>query len=222
MNALAALTLVLLSLLPAATAAANRRRCAPTQRNPPSDAFCTDPPVVPVDLPTYQGTWFLTYASGAALRFAGDACTTANYTLNAQNQVDVLNCASTRPGATPFCTRAIASQRPNTTASGKLQVFFPTSPPSPFNPARYSVAALLGWPRIGYLAAAVYQCSAPFGARNEPGFFILSRTLRFRPLILYLLKVQLACSGYDLNVTFVPGVQTNCKYFFDTTPVVIP
>ncbi|PXF45181.1 hypothetical protein BWQ96_05082 [Gracilariopsis chorda] len=215
MNAVVVLTLLVTSILTTATATANVYKCTPTEVNPPSDAFCTDPPVVPVDLPTYQGTWFLTFASDAALRFGGDACTTANYTLNARNQIDVLNCAARQPAQRPFCARAVAAQRANTTASGKLQVSFPSAPRGLFNPARYSVAALLGWPRFGYLAAAVYQCAAVPNAANQSGFFILSRTLRFRALILYLLKLQLACAGYDVNVHFVPNNHTNCTYFFD-------
>ncbi|CAN8064339.1 unnamed protein product [Agarophyton chilense] len=189
--------------------------CSAVENNPPGDKFCNDPPVVPVELPLYQGTWFLSYVSGSATQFSSDPCTTANYTLNEEGNVDVLNCAVRRPGGIPSCVRAVASQRPNTTASGKLSVLFPNAPRAVFNPGQYSVAALLGFPGIGYFSAAVYQCGEVPGVGNAPGFYILTRNLWFREFVLYLMKVALKCRGFDVNVDFLTVGHSRCNYFFE-------
>ena len=181
---------------------------------PPSDFFCRNPPTDFVDLDIYKGIWFQIYGSGSALRFSGTACTTANYELNKNGTVAVLNCSVREKGAIPSCARAVASPRKDTKDTGKLEVFFPSSPPSPANPGRYNVAALLG-SNTFYLAAAVYSCSSIPGVPNQSGFFILSRTTIFKELILSLLKLRLWCKGYDTSQMFKIIDQDNCKYFFD-------
>lgn len=180
----------------------------------PSTAFCSNPPTASVNLDVYKGTWFQTYGSGAALQFSGDSCTTANYKLNKNGTVAVLNCSVRDGKTTPTCVRAIASQRPDTTDSGKLQVFFPSAPPSPGNPGRYNVAALLGNEKTGYLAAAVYTCLEIPGRPSSDGFFIISRTTLLKSTLLHLLKKKLECKGYDTSQTFKVIPQTGCKYFF--------
>lgn len=181
---------------------------------PPSDSFCSNPPTAPVNLNVYKGTWFQIFGSGSARQLTRDQCVTANYKLNKNNTVAVLNCSVRDGRELPSCTTGIASQRPGTTDPGKLQVFFPTLPTAPFNPGSYNVAALVGNEKIGYLAAAVYTCTKfPDGTKGD-GFFILSRTTLLKHSILQLLTVQLECKGYDVSQVFEPVEQNDCRYFF--------
>lgn len=183
---------------------------------PPSNKFCNFPPTVPVDLETYKGTWFNIYNSGSALRFSSSACVTANYELNENGTIAVLNCEQEDKSKLPQCSRAVASRRPGTKAPGKLQVFFPRVPPGPGNPGSYNVVELLGNTKIGYLAAAVYTCITTRDGEKAQGFFILSRTTLFRRTILFLLKRQLRCRGFDVSDRFVEVVHSkNCKYFYE-------
>lgn len=184
---------------------------------PPSNKFCNFPPTVPIDLNTYKGTWFNIYNSGIALRFASGSCITANYRINKNGTIAVLNCLQQQnKRKLPECTRGLASRRPGTKAPGKLQVVFPRAPRGVGNPGPYNVAALLGNTKIGYFAAAVYFCDTTPGGKKEQGFFILSRTTLFRRTVLFLLKRQLRCRGFDVSDQFVKLVHTkDCKYFFE-------
>lgn len=185
---------------------------------PPSNKFCNFPPTVPVDLNIYTGTWFGIYISGLALSTTPGRCVTANYKITENGTIAVLNCAQTDEKRRPECRRGLATRRPGTVAPGKLQVTFPSVPNSLESPGSYNIAALLGNRKIGYWAAAVYTCRTLPNGENRRGVFILSRTTRFRRTILFLLKRQLRCRGYDVSDKFVKvGHTKNCEYFFEDT-----
>lgn len=198
----------------------NYGHCAPqpTPGAPPDPSFCSLPPTVPeLDLDKYaNGVWYQIYGSGSATRFSGNSCVTANYTLNSEGNVDVLNCQHAANMARPICTVGIASARPGVNESSKLVVSFPNTPKGIGNPGNYNVAALLGSSSTGYLAAAVYQCLQPPEGPGLPGFYILSRTPHCPEWTLQALLAQLRCRGYDVSGEFTPIAQENCKYFFDS------
>lgn len=141
---------------------------------------------------------------------------TANYQVARNGTITVLNCSQVRRRKQVVCVRGAARRRPGTVAPGKLEVFFPGTRPGLGNPGPYNIVALLGNRKIGYLAAAVYFCAtAPGGVRLQ-GLFILSRTTIFRRTVLFLLKRQLRCKGFDVSGPFVKIVHTKrCDYFFE-------
>lgn len=202
----------------AAPAPAERQCAPPAPAGPPTDAFCTSPPVFPdLDIPAYaNGTWFQTHVSGSAALFSSFRCTTANYTLTSDGTVSVLNCDLDEGASRPSCVRAVASPRENSSIAAELTVAFPSVPESPFNPGRYNVAAVLGDAAQGYRAAAVYQCAKPApSVPGQPGFFIIARNTAEPEAMLEEMKKELACSGYNVaTVDFKPDNQKDCPYFF--------
>jgi lipocalin len=189
---------------------------AASPRDPSSNEFCQNPPTVPnLDLTKYANSMYYSlYLSGSALSIEGigGRCITANYTLNPNKTVDVLNCQVLGAGKRkPSCVRAIGARRPGLEAS-KLTVSFPNFNPIP---SPYNVAAVLGSAEKGYTAAAVYTCgvAVPGATPEKPGFFIIARSVVNRERTLLKLQTILKSKGYDVSVDFVPTDQTDCLYF---------
>jgi lipocalin len=186
--------------------------------NANSEEFCQNPPTVPnLDLSKYANNMYYSlYLSGSARNLSG-RCITANYSLNPNATVNVLNCQVLGPGRRrPSCVRAIGARRPGLEPS-RLTVSFPGFRPTPFP---YNVAAVLGAPEAGgYTAAAVYACGSavPGATPDLPGFYILGRSVENRQAVLQQLKHKLKDLGYNVDVDFVPTDHTDCLYFNDPT-----
>lgn len=217
---------VLLLLLIFATTTAHPytryfRKCRAPTSSPPSNSFCLTPPVVTIkDLSEVQGTYFLAYASGSALRFASDPCTTANYSLNAKGNIDVLNCGLPNKDEKPSCVRAELSSRvTKEVPESRLVVQF-EGPPRPGNPGNYNVAAVKYKYRYGKReieALAVYQCISS-SSGNEAGFYIITKRIRRRASLLRYFASQLLCTGYGFckeDFRQIKQSRRSCRYFTD-------
>ncbi len=177
-----------------------------------TNQFCANPPVDPVDKAAYTGTWFQAYVNDNALRLSQPNCVTANYTLQPDSSIGVLNCFSNSRTVKPRCGVARARPRPNSDSPGRLLVKFRGSP---FPEGAYNVAALLGDATYGYSAAAVFSCSRFRGSRGTSWFFIVRDPLYARLSTRRLIR-RLRCKGYDFKgVRLYPTYQgRGCKYFY--------
>lgn len=202
--------LVLLPLIVLSVDAIYCRRPSPL-----TDKFCTNPPVANVDRAAYTGTWYQAYVDDNALRFSQPNCVTANYTLQTDGSIGVLNCYSNKQTVDARCSVARARARPNSDSPGRLLVKFRGSS---FPEGPYNVAALLGDATYGYSAAAVFSCQTFRGRRGTSWFFIV-RDPYFGTLATRRLIRRLRCKGYDFKgVRLYRTYQgRGCKYFYAKT-----
>lgn len=189
----------------------------PPQRQP----TCPRINPVPVDLPSYQGTWYNILTDPSSYqRFLqpsnGGSCVTANYTLNpTTNNIDILNCLYLRNLDKVSCSPGIGV---TTNTSGALKVKISPSPVF----GSYNIVKLFGRKSDGYDVALIYSCEVIPGRGTDQNLFLLSRRpqLRFGKLELWFyiktferLGVRLQGGNSLGKVVFFP--QNQCKYFFD-------
>ena len=174
--------------------------CSSTQSNPPSTGFCNNPPAAGVNFNLLSGTWYVTHTSGAAGQAPNRDCATVQYTFNPSGTVSIRECS----GAGPSCTNGMLSQRPGQTEPGKLVTT------SDFK--AYTIAAVLSTPELGYVGLVIYRCD---GGRQ--GYTVLTKSTAFSGGILYVLRQQLLCKGYNVSGAF-EGVVHGGRCLYDFTP----
>ncbi len=120
-----------------------------------------------------MGAWFEIETSATFRKTfeSGLVCTTANYTLNADNTVRVDNSGNNNNDATGHSGRTHAIGKAKNDGQGKLEVSF-------FGPfySPYWVTQLYSDDAGNYNVAVVYSCTAVFGIKASESMWVLSRT----------------------------------------------
>lgn len=173
--------------------------CSSTQSNPPSTGFCNNPPAAGVNFNLLTGIWYVTHTSGATALAPNNNCATVQYTFNPSGTVALRECS----GAGPSCTNGMLSQRPGQSEPGKLVTT------SDFQP--YTIAAVLSTPELGYVGVVVYRCNG-----GTQGYTVLTKSPQFSAGILYILRQQLICKGYNVGSSFA-GVSHGGRCLYDFT-----
>lgn len=159
-----------------------------------------------VDIHAYMGRWYEIQVSAAFRKQfeSGDVCTTANYTLNGDGTVKVVNSGNEgSPTGRPNTAIGKAKQ----VSGGKLEVSF-------FGPfyGPYWIIDLEGDKADGYSTSLVYSCTS--GLFKVEDMWILSRTPDLPASTQQAILSKAAGFGIDvsaLNMSATAQPKT-CKY----------